>query len=74
MVWIKFIMLISIFGTISKIGVKVANKYEVRADNLRKIKKALKILEAKITYTYEMLPDLFFEIADKIKGEVRRII
>lgn len=72
MVFLKFIMLALVFGTISGIGVKIANTYVVRANNLKQIKKGLKILETKITYTYDMLPDLFVEISEKIKGDVRR--
>lgn len=70
MVVIKFIILILIFWTSTQIGMKIANKYVVRANNLKQMKKAIKILEAKITYTYDMLPDLFFEISEKIKGSV----
>lgn len=72
MVFVKLIMLAFVFGTISSIGVKIANTYVARANNLRQIKKGLKILETKITYTYDMLPDLFAEISEKIKGDVRR--
>jgi len=70
MIFIKFIILAVVFGTISAIGVKMASSYKTRANNLKQIKKALKILEAKITYTYDKLPDLFFEISKKIGGDV----
>lgn len=72
MIFIKVVMLALVFGTISGIGVKIANTYAKRADNLKQIKKGLKILETKISYTYDMLPDLFIEISKKIKGDVRR--
>ena len=71
--FIKFIVLLLIFWTISRIGVKIANKYVARANNLKQIKRALKILEAKITYTYDMLPDLFYEITEKTKGPVSNL-
>ena len=70
MIVIKFIILILIFWTSTQIGMKIANKYVVRANNLKQMKKAIKILEAKITYTYGMLPDLFLEISEKINGPV----
>jgi len=38
------------------------------------MKRALKILETKITYTYDMLPDLFMDISNKIGGDVRMFI
>ena len=74
MFFVKFVMLALVFGTISSIGAKIANTYAKRANNLKQIKKALKILETKITYTYDMLPDLFVEISEKIKGDIRRNI
>lgn len=70
MIIIKVIMLVLVFGTSSLIGVKMANSYKLRVYNLKQVKKALKILETKIMYTYEQLPDLFMEISKKIKGEV----
>ena len=36
------------------------------------IKPLIKINVGYITYTYDMLPDLFAEISEKIKGDVRR--
>ena len=71
---IKFIILGLVFGTISRIGIKMANTYAIRANNLKQFKKGLKVLETKITYTYDMLPDLFREISDKLKGDVRSTI
>lgn len=70
MLLIKCIMLLAVFGTISMIGIKVSKKYVERVNNLKQIKKALNIFEAKITYTYEELPDIFLEISKKIKGDV----
>lgn len=70
MVFIKTTLLILVFGTISSIGVKIANRYKARAKNLKQIKKGLKILETKVTYTYEQLPDLFFDISKRIGGGV----
>ncbi|MBR2744355.1 MAG: stage III sporulation protein AB [Clostridia bacterium] len=70
MIFVKFIILAAVFGTSSLIGIKLASGYKVRANNLKQMKKALKILEAKITYTYDKLPDLFLEISNKIGGDV----
>lgn len=41
-----------------------------RADNLKQIKKGLNILETKILYTNDTLPNIFYDIHKKIKGEV----
>lgn len=70
MIIIKGLLLLTVFGTISMIGIKIANKYVERANNLKEIKKALNIFEAKITYTYEPLPEIFIEISKKIRGDV----
>ena len=73
MIILKFIMLFAVFGTISMIGIKISNKYVERANNLKQIKKALNIFETKIMYTYEPIPDVFFEISKKIKGNVGKL-
>lgn len=73
MLILKYIMLFSVFGTISLIGVRIANNYAVRANNLKQIKKALNLFEAKIMYTYEPIPDVFLEISKKIKGDVGKL-
>ncbi len=73
MLMLKMIMLLAVFGTISMIGIKIANRYVQRANNLKQIKKALNIFETKIMYTYEPIPDVFLEIAKKIKGDVGKL-
>lgn len=73
MIVLKIIMLILVFGTISAIGIKIASTYKIRANNLKQIKKGLKILETKIMYTYDQLPDLFLEISQKLKGDVGKL-
>lgn len=73
MLVLKFILLIGVFGTISMIGINISKKYVERANNLKQIKKALHIFETKITYTYEPIPDVFFEISKKIKGDVGKL-
>jgi stage III sporulation protein AB len=52
---------------------KISNRYSQRANNLRQMKKALNILEAKIVYTYEPLPDIFLEISKKMNGDVGKL-
>ena len=73
MLMLKMIMLLAVFGTISMIGIKISNRYVQRANNLKQIKKALNIFETKIMYTYEPIPDVFLEIAKKIKGDVGKL-
>jgi stage III sporulation protein AB len=73
MIVVKIIMLFLVFGTICAIGMKIANSYKARAYNLKQIKKGLKILETKISYTNEELPDLFLDISKKVAGDVCRL-
>lgn len=69
----KFILLIGVFGTTSMIGINLSKKYVERANNLKQIKKALNLFETKIRYTYEPIPNVFFEISQKIKGKVGKL-
>ena len=73
MLYIKCILLLAVFGTSTMIGIKISNRYTQRANNLKQIKKALNIFEAKILYTYEPLPDVFLEISRKIGGDVGKL-
>lgn len=73
LLYIKCILLMGVFGTITMIGIKISNRYTQRANNLRQIKKALNIFEAKILYTCEPLPDIFLEISRKINGDVGKL-
>ena len=74
MLYIKCILLLAVFGTSTMIGIKISNRYTQRANNLKQIKKALNIFEAKILYTYEPLPDVFLEISRKIGRRRWKII
>lgn len=72
--WIlKLILLALVFGTSSLIGIKLSNSYVIRANNLKQFKKALRMMEAKITYTYDMLPDLFGYISSRLSGDVGEV-
>lgn len=73
MVVIKTIILCSIFGGSTLIGIMISNKYKNRTIQLCEIKKAFNFLEAKIEYTYEPLADIFIEISNNIKREIGSI-
>lgn len=73
MLVIKLIMLALVFGTITMIGFKISNRYVIRANNLKQIKKALNIFEAKIIYTNETIPEVFLEISKKMNNEVGKL-
>ena len=63
MILIKAIILLLIFGTTSLLGIQIANKYKNRTKDLINIRNILNIMEAKIKYTYEPLPQIFEEIS-----------
>ncbi len=44
-----------------------------REKNLKQIKKALNIFEAKIVYMNEQIPDIFLDISKKIQGDVGKM-
>ena len=73
MIIMKGIILCSIFGGSTLIGIMIANKYRNRTRQLYEIKKALNFLEAKIEYTKEPLADIFIEISNNIKREIGNI-
>lgn len=73
MIVIKVIILCSIFGGSTLIGIMISNKYKSRTMQLYEIKKALNFFEAKIEYTYEPLADIFIEISNTIKHEIGSI-
>lgn len=73
MVIIKGIILCSIFGGSTLIGIMISNKYKNRTIQLCEMKKALNFFEAKIEYTYEPLADIFIDISNNIKREIGSI-
>ena len=73
MVIMKSIILISIFGGSTLIGIMMSNKYRNRTTQLHEMKKALNFFEAKIEYTYEPLADIFIEISNNIRREIGSI-
>ena len=73
MLFIKSIILCSIFGGSTLIGIMLSNKYKNRTIQLCEMKKALNFFEAKIEYTYEPIADIFVEISNNIKREIGSI-
>lgn len=73
MIIIKFIILILIAISSSYIGILISNKYKNRVVELKEIKKSLNIFKTKIEYTYEPIPDIFFEISQNLKQNISQI-
>lgn len=73
MIVIKLLVLSLVFASCLYIGILVSKKYSGRVKELKDMKNALNMLETKIKYTYEALPEIFEEISKQITGEIGQI-
>ena len=73
MIFIKWTILFAIFFISTVIGISIADRYKNRVNDLKNIRNILNILETKIKFTYEPLPQIFEEISNEFTGEVSRI-
>ena len=73
MIIVKFIFLIFIFLTSSIIGINISRKYSERVKELKQFFQALTIFEEKIKFTYEPIPDVFFDISENFDAPLKDI-
>lgn len=73
MQFVKYLILIFIFGTTSFIGILIAKRYSNRVKELQEIKNALAMFEAKVKFTYEPIPEIFKEISNKFNENIGQI-
>ena len=73
MVFIKYIILFFIFMSVSYIGLALASRYKSRVRDLKNIRNILNIIETKIKYTYEPLPQIFLEISQEFTGGISEL-
>ena len=73
MVFIKGIILFLIFISSTFIGILIAKTYKNRVRDLEEIKNALNMLETKMKFTYEPIPEIFREISKNMKQGVSDI-
>ena len=73
MIFFKIILLISIVVASTILGILFSKKYSNREKELKEMKSALNIFATKIKFTYEPIPNVFLEIANKIEGNVGKI-
>ncbi len=73
MVFIKYIILFFIFMSVSYIGLALASRYKNRVRDLKNIRNILNIIETKIKYTYEPLPQIFLEISQEFTGGISEL-
>ena len=76
MMFIKIILLISVFSISTILGLAIANRYKERVKELKLVLSILNIIETKIKYTYEPLPQIFEDISTQFKtiiGDIFKI-
>lgn len=66
--YIKYINILLIFIVCLLIGKYLSKKYKQREEELEEIKVALNLFKTKIKFTHDTLPEVFYEISQKIKN------
>ena len=69
----KFILLFFVLSGSSYVGILTSKRYSNRTEELKKIKTAISMLETKIKFTYEPLPEIFEQISKTIPDNVGKI-
>lgn len=61
MIILKYILIILVFIISFLLGNLISKKYILRVEELKNFKNAINIVESKIKFTYEPLPDIFMQ-------------
>ena len=69
----KLFLLALIIGVSSALGILFSKKYANREKEIKEMKNALNMFATKIKFTYEPIPNLFMEIANKLGGNIGAI-
>ena len=70
---VKYILLATIFGLSTAIGLTISKSYENRVNELREFKNILNTIKTKIKFTYEPLAEIFKQISSDNQSNVERI-
>ncbi len=73
MIIIKYIIIFIAFCISFYIGNLISKKYTLRLKELKDIKNALNIIENKIKFTYEPLPDIFIQTSKMVSQNISQI-
>jgi len=73
MIIIKYIIISLVFALCFIIGNLISKNYTLRLKELKDIKNALNILESKIKFTYEPLPEMFNDISKMLSKNISYI-
>lgn len=71
--WLKYALLIVIFGLSTAIGIAISKTYENRVIELKEFKNILNIMKTKIKFTYEPLQEIFKQVANNNETNVEKI-
>lgn len=73
MIIIKYICVFLVFLISFYIGNLISKRYSLRLKELKDIKNALNIIESKIKFTYEPLPDIFMQTSKMLSKSISQI-
>lgn len=62
MIIIKGILLFLVFASCTYIGKMFSNQYKKRVEELQEMKKSFLVVETKMKYTYDLLPEILKEV------------
>lgn len=69
----KILFLLAIFALSTMIGIIIAKRYSNRVIELQELITSLEILEGRINYTYDTIPEIFDFIARHLKTNVKNL-
>ena len=73
MIILKYILIILVFIISFLIGNIISKKYILRVAELKDLKNALNIIESKIKFTYEPLPEIFMQTSKLLSKNISEI-
>lgn len=73
MIILKYIMIFLVFLISFLIGNLISKKYILRVKELKDFKNALNIIESKIKFTYEPLPEIFIQTSKLLSKNISEI-
>jgi len=73
MIIIKYIIILFIFLVSILVGNLISKRYILRTEELKELKGILNIIKSKIQFTYEPLPEIFYEISNISNNNISKI-
>ena len=70
MVLVKMILLFLVLISTSILGIIISKKYINRVNELKELKNAIQMIETKMKFTYEPIPNIFYDISKMLKTKV----